>query len=123
MRDALKQLVQLFKLHRQRLNVMFRRNAEAIQGASYPCVESFFDLVELNFDLAAYATDFFSGFVDLVVGCIELFVDALLATFFNAFAGFDQLVEILGTFLADAGIGADTCQPIRCIRDIDGNLG
>ncbi|MNE68469.1 hypothetical protein D3C80_1641370 [compost metagenome] len=90
---------------------MFRRNAEAIQGATDPCVESFFDLVQLNFDLAAYATDFLGRFVDLVVGCIELLVDALLATLLDAFAGLDQLIEVVGAFLAHTRIGADARQP------------
>ncbi len=95
---------------------MFRRNAEAIQGAAHPCVESLFDLVELNLDLAAYTADFMGRFVELMVGGIELFVDALLATFLDAFTGFHQFLEVVGTFLADARIGADACQPdLACV--------
>ncbi|MNG88934.1 hypothetical protein D3C79_477860 [compost metagenome] len=90
---------------------MFRRNAEAIQGAPYPCVESFFDLVELNFYLAAYAVHFFTDFVKLVVGGIELFVDALLAARLDTFTRPDQLFEVVRAFLTDAGVGADTGQP------------
>ena len=108
--------MQLFKLDGQRLNVMFRRNAEAIQGATNPCVESLFDLVQLNFDLATYAAYLMGGFVKLVVGGVELFVDALAATFFNAFAGLDQLIEVVGTLLPDTGVSANARQPdLACV--------
>ncbi|MNM49116.1 hypothetical protein D3C81_601160 [compost metagenome] len=90
---------------------MFRRNAKAIQGATDPCVESLLDLVELNLDFAAHSAHFLAGFVDLVVGRIELCVDTFLAALLDAFTGLDQLFEVVRTFLTDAGVGAQACQP------------
>ncbi|MNM52654.1 hypothetical protein D3C81_637390 [compost metagenome] len=65
----------------------------------------------MNFYLAPYAADFFTGFFKLVVGGIKLFVDALLAAFLYPFTGLDQLIEVVGAFLAHARIGADARQP------------
>ncbi|MNI69000.1 hypothetical protein D3C73_1247250 [compost metagenome] len=65
----------------------------------------------MNFDLAPYAADFLGRFVDLGVGGIEFFVDALLATLLDPFTGFYQLLKVVRTPLTNTGVSADACQP------------
>ncbi|MNR43579.1 hypothetical protein D3C85_1622160 [compost metagenome] len=43
-------------------------------------------------------------------------VDALLALLLDRLAGLDQFLDVVGAFLADAGISAQACQPdLACV--------
>lgn len=107
----LKQRVQRIKPSRQCIDVLARRNAQAVQAAGHALVESLLDLLETTFHLALGFGDAVFHCIDLAVGRVDLLVNQLLAFLLDAFAGLDQVLEVLDAFLACLGVSAQARQP------------
>ncbi|MNE20042.1 hypothetical protein D3C80_1131450 [compost metagenome] len=70
----------------------------------------------MNFYPAWHTADSLGGFIDLVIGCLQLLIDALLATFLDAFASLDQLIEVVRALLPHACVRANPGQPdLACV--------
>ncbi|ROM25778.1 hypothetical protein BK644_14245 [Pseudomonas protegens] len=110
-RDTFEQRRQLIELSRECLNVMFRRNADTIQGTGDARVKSLLDLVQLHFDFAFKSADIPFNAIYLTVGCFKLFSDNFFAFLFNGLTSLDQLLEVLAAFLTNFGVGPQACQP------------
>src|SRR5690606_19187610 len=70
----LKQRVQRIKPSRQCIDVLARRNAQAVQAAGHALVESLLDLLETTFHLALGFGDAVFHCIDLAVGRVDLLV-------------------------------------------------
>ncbi|ERO65283.1 hypothetical protein P308_02225 [Pseudomonas piscis] len=105
-RDTFEQCGQLIELSRECLNVMFRRNADTIQGTGDARIKSLLDFIQLHFDPTFKSSDIPLDAIDLTVGRLKLFSHNFFAFLFNGLTSLDQLLEVVATFLADFGIGA-----------------
>ena len=119
-RDTFEQCRQLIELSRECLNVMFRRNADTIQGTCNTRVEYLLDFVELNFDAGLESIDVGLGFDQFAVRRFKFSGNVLFAFGFNNFTGLDQLLEVLAALLTDLDIGAQARQPDLAGRILDG---
>lgn len=111
-RDTFEQCRQLIELSRECLNVMFRRNADTIQGTCNASIKYLLDFIELHFNPGLESVDVRLGFNQFTVGCFKFSSNALFAFCFNNFASLDQLLEVLATFLANLGVGAQAASQI-----------
>ncbi len=67
-RDTFEQCCQLIELSRECLNVMFRRNADTIQGTCNTGIEYLLDFIELYFNPGLESIDVALGFNQFAVG-------------------------------------------------------